>query len=384
MEKRDYYEILGISREADPAAVKSAYRKLALKYHPDRNPGDKQAEDSFKEATEAYEVLSDADKRQRYDRYGHQGLRGGQDFGSYQNVSDIFSDLFGGGIFDDFFGGGRTRSGQARQPVGEPGSDLEIPLPLSLEEIALGIEKTIKYKRFKPCDTCSGSGAQSGSGYDTCPTCHGNGRIQNVRRSVFGQFVNVTTCTACNGSGHVIKDVCQTCKGEGRQQGETTVKVTVPAGVASQNYIPIAGKGHAGRRGGDAGDLFFEIREKEHQHFNRQGNNILYDLTISFPDAALGGEVEVPTLEGSAMLNIEAGTQPGTVLRMRDKGIPNLNSYGRGDQLIRVNVYVPTTLTSKEKGAIKDLAKSGNIAPSSDKVNKESRDFFDKVREVFS
>lgn len=393
MAKRDYYEILGVDKSAGNDELKSAYRKLAMKYHPDRNQNDTVAEEKFKEAAEAYEVLSDENKRHRYDRYGHDGLRSGQDFHQYQNANDIFSafsDLFGGGggaggsIFEDFFGGRGGRRG-GRRSVGEQGSDLRIKLPLTLEEIASGVEKTLKIKRQVACETCNGAGAKPGAGYTSCSACQGTGEIRQVSRSVFGQFVNVAMCANCSGSGQVVKEPCQKCKGEGRERGESTVTVKIPAGVQEGNYIPIRGGGNAGRRGGAAGDAIVIVAEKEHPEFVRDGDDIIYDLSISFPDAALGGEVEVPTLAGTAKLSIDPGSQPGTLLRMREKGIPHLNSYGKGDQIVRINVYVPTQLTAKEKSTLRDFAKSANIAPTSAKKNtKNSKDFFGKVREAFS
>lgn len=395
MEKRDYYEVLGVQQAATKDEIKASYRKLALQYHPDRNPDNKEAEEKFKEATEAYEVLSDETKRQRYDRFGHQGLRGGQDFGQYQNVNDIFSmfsDIFGarggGGssIFDDLFGAaaGGGRSGQRRN-VGEPGSDLKIRLPLSLEEIATGVEKTLKIKRWKNCDSCQGKGAKPGTGYTSCTACNGTGEVRQVTRSMFGQFINVSACGTCGGAGQIVKEPCGTCQGEGRVRGETTLRVNVPAGVSAGNYIPLRGQGNSGRRGGQAGDVLVIIEEKEHPYFRRDGNNILYNLTISFPDAVLGGEVTVPTLDGEAALTIEPGTQPGTQLTLKNKGIPNLNGYGRGDLLVLVNIYVPTKLSAKDKTLLKDLAKSPGISPKPEQLNiQDERDFFDKVREVFS
>ncbi len=392
MNKRDYYEVLGLSKGASADEIKSSYRKLAMKYHPDRNQGDKEAEEKFKEASEAYEVLSDSTKRSRYDQMGHQGLRGGQDFHQYSNINDIFSqfgDIFGGGggasIFEEFFGGGGgRRGGSSRRSVGQPGSDLKIRLPLSLEEIASGVEKTLKIKRQRECDTCSGSGAKAGSGNVTCPTCQGQGEIRQVSRSMFGQFVNISACNNCGGSGQVIKDHCETCKGEGRVNGETTIKVNVPAGVSEGNYIPIQGKGNAGRRGGPAGDVIVVIQEIEHQHFTREGDDVIYNLTISYPDAALGGEVMVPTLGGTAALTIQAGTQPGTVLKMRDRGIPHLNSYGKGDELVHVNVFVPSKLSSAEKELLKELGKSENISPKKSKKSSKDASFFGKVKDAFS
>lgn len=393
MAKRDYYEILGVEKGAGKDTVKAAYRKLALQYHPDRNPGNAEAEDKFKEATEAYEVLSDEQKRARYDRFGHEGMRSGQDFHQYQNVNDIFSmfgDMFGGGaggsIFEQMFGFGGGRQGGQRRSVGEPGSDLKVRLPLTLEEIASGAEKTLSLKHWVECSTCKGTGAKTGSGYTTCTLCNGAGEIRQVSRSMFGQFVNVSVCSNCNGAGQVVKEPCVPCKGDGRVRGDSTVKVTVPAGVSSGNYIPLRGKGNAGKRGGEAGDLMVVIEEQEHEHFIREQDDILYDLTISYPDAALGGEVEVPTLNDTVTLTIEPGTQPGTMLRLRDKGIPHLNAHGRGDQIVRLNVYVPTKLSSKEKEVLRELASSANVAPGAKnhKEGKKGKDFFDKVREVFS
>lgn len=395
MAKRDYYEILGLPKSAAKDEIKAAYRKLALQFHPDRNPDNKEAEDKFKEATEAYEVLSDETKRQRYDQFGHQGLRGGSDFGQYSNINDIFShfgDIFGsagsgggGSIFDEIFNnmGGRSGRGSSRRPTGERGSDLKIRMPLTMEEIARGAEKTVRVKKMQQCDTCAGSGAKPGTGLTTCGTCNGTGEIRQVSRSMFGQFINVSACQSCGGSGQIVKDPCNTCGGEGRTKSEATIKVNIPAGVSEGNYIPLRGQGNAGRRGGDAGDALIIIEEKKHDYFTRSGNDVLYTLTISYPDAALGGEVTVPTLEGSSVISIEAGTQPGTKITLRGKGIPQLNSYDKGNQVILVNVYVPTKLNPKEKATLKELSKSPNIAPKPEE-GKDSRDFFDKVREVFS
>jgi molecular chaperone DnaJ len=390
MSKRDYYDVLGVSQTATKDEIKAAYRKLAMQYHPDRNPDNKEAEEKFKEASEAYEVLSDDTKRQRYDRFGHQGL-GGQDFGQYQNINDIFSmfsDIFGssggrgGSIFDEFFNGSSRQGGQRQRGMGEPGADLKVRLPLTLEEIASGAEKTIKIKRWRKCDACSGSGAKSGSGLAACTACNGSGEIRQVSRSMFGQFINVTVCSTCGGSGKIIKDPCDVCSGEGRTRGETTVKVNVPAGVSQGNYIPLRGQGNAGRRGGAAGDVIVIIEEKEHQHFTRHGNDIHYNLLISFPDAALGGEVGIPTLDGATTVSIAPGTQPGTQITIRDKGIPQLNGYGRGNLIITVNIFVPTRLSSKDKTALKELAKSPNIAPKPE--DSEHSSFFDRMREAFS
>ncbi len=387
MGKRDFYEVLGVSRSATTAEIKAAYRKLALKYHPDRNPDDKEAEEKFKEATEAYEILSDPDKRSRYDRFGLDGLKRGQDFGTYSNIDDIFSafgDIFGGSIFDDFFGGGtRRRSRSARRSVGERGGDIKIKLPLTLEEIAQGVEKTVKLKKYVVCDACGGSGAKSGSGYSACSMCGGSGEIRQVSRSVFGQFVNISTCPNCGGSGQVISEKCDVCGGEGRLQGEEKIKIQIPPGVEEGNYIPLRGKGHAGRRGGEPGDLIAIIEEKEHPYFIRRSDDVIYHLNVSFPQAALGAELTVPTLWGERKIKIEPGSQPGTVITLKNKGLPRLNYSGKGDQFVYLNVFVPVKMSPEEKAALKKLALSPNFDPNRQKAKKSEKDFFKKVKEAF-
>lgn len=368
MAKRDFYQILGVERTASPEEIKKAYRKLALQYHPDRNPGNKEAEDKFKEAAEAYEVLSDPTKRQRYDQFGHEGMRG-TDFRPFTDVNDIFSQFgdifgssgFGGSIFDEMFGGGQGR--QRRRTGNAPGSDLKIRLKLSLEEMATGTEKKVKVKRWKACDTCHGTGARGGHSTITCPACNGAGEIRQVSRSVFGQFVNIAACQNCEGEGKVVKDPCPACKGDGRIQGESTIKVTIPAGVSDAHYIPLRGEGNIGRRGGSAGDLIVMIEEEPHPLFTREGDNIILDLLVTFSEAALGADIEVPTLTGRARLKIEPGTQSGTILRMREKGLPRVNSFSKGDQFVRVNVWVPKTLSSADKALLKQLAASENMNP---------------------
>jgi len=392
MAKRDYYEILGVSRNASGDEIKKAYRKLALKYHPDRNPNNREAEDKFKEAAEAYEILSDADKRQKYDRYGHEGLRPGMDFRPFTDVHDIFStfgDIFGGGlggsIFEDVFGGGGRTTRRSRGYTGVPGSDLKVRLKLSLEEIAAGVEKKIKVKRWEQCGTCHGTGASSPNGYTTCPTCNGTGEIRQVSRSPFGQFVNISTCSQCNGEGRIVRDACPTCRGEGRVFGESTLKINVPAGITSENYIPLKGQGNAGQRGGPPGDLIVLIEEEQHKYFSRNGDDVILDLLISFPEAALGAEVEVPTLSGRAKLKIEEGTQSGKILRMREKGIPHLNTHGKGDQLVRVNVWIPNKLSAKDKDLLRQLESSDNVKPREGDTSAHSeKSFFEKVKKVFS
>jgi molecular chaperone DnaJ len=392
MAKRDYYEILGVTHSASQDEIKKAYRKLALKYHPDRNPNNREAEEKFKEAAEAYEVLGDEGKRRRYDQFGHEGMRPGADFHPFTDINDIFTTFndifagsFGGSIFEDVFSGGRGTRTRSRTHTGTPGSDLKIRLKLSLEEIAGGVEKKIKVRRWEKCTVCSGSGARSASSTIMCPVCNGTGEIRQVSRSPFGQFVNISTCTNCGGEGRVVKDVCTTCSGEGRIQTEATIKVNIPAGVASDNYIPLRGQGNAGRRGGPPGDLIVLIEEETHPHFVRNDDDVILDLLVSYPEAALGTEIEVPTLQGKAKLKIEPGTQSGKVLRMRDKGIPHLNSYGRGDQLVRVNVWVPTRLSQREKEQLKQLENSDNIKPrEGDSSAHSEKSFFEKVKKVFS
>ena len=367
MSKRDYYEVLGVSKNSSEEELKKAYRKLAMQYHPDKNPGDKDAEEKFKEAAEAYEVLSDSQKRAKYDRFGHDGLRGGQDFHSYQNVNDIFShfsDIFGGGfggssIFDDLFSGGSS-SRSRQQSSGTPGSDLKVTLKLTLEEIATGTSKTIKLKKYNKCATCSGTGANSSSGFKSCTVCNGSGEVREVSRSIFGQFVNISVCSNCKGTGKIISDPCRTCSGDGRTYEETKIKVNVPAGVTNNSYMTMRGEGNAGKNGGPSGDIIVVFQEIEHPYFTREGDDLIYDLFLTYPEIVLGTTVEVPTISGRAKLKIEAGTQHGKFLKMRGKGIQHLNQHGMGDQLVRINIHVPTKINSKEKDLLKELGKTPN------------------------
>ena len=379
--KRDFYEVLGIARNASQDEIKKAYRKLALQYHPDRNPNNKEAEDKFKEAAEAYEALGDPTKRQRFDQYGHEGMRG-TDFRSYTDMNDIFSsfgDIFGGGVFDDVFSGGRQ---QRRRSTGQAGSDLKVQLKLALEEIATGVEKKIKIKKWKTCHVCSGSGAKAGSSRTPCPQCGGTGELRQVSRSMFGQFVNITTCLNCGGEGQIIRDHCPACSGEGREQGETTIKVNVPAGVSEGNYLALQGQGNAGRRGVQPGDVIVEFQEVRHEHFARNGDDIIYNALLSFPQAVTGGEIEVPTLTGRSRVKIDPGTMPGKMLRMKEKGIPHLNNYGRGDQLVRIQVWVPTKLNAREKELLRELSSSEHIVPTEDEKS-ANRSFFEKMKNAF-
>jgi molecular chaperone DnaJ len=367
MSKRDYYEVLGVNKGASKDEIKKAYRKLAMQYHPDRNPGDKKAEENFKEAAEAYEVLSHDDKRNKYDRFGHEGVSGSafgtEGFSSVNDIFSHFSDIFGGSsIFDDFFGGGQTRNRSYRKGTGTPGSDLRVTLKLTLEEIATGVTKKIKIKKQVKCTDCNGSGADAGTSLKTCPVCNGAGEVRTVSRSVFGQFVNITACSNCNGEGKTIDTPCKKCFGDGRYNEETTVNIEVPAGIEEGNYLTMRGEGNSGKRGGSNGDIIVVFQELKHKNFVRNADDIVYDLFINFPQAALGSEVEVPTLTGKAVLKIDAGTQPGRILRMRGKGIRHLQSSGTGDQLVRVNVTVPKKLNSKEKELLKQLSQLPNIS----------------------
>lgn len=364
MGKRDYYEVLGVSKNASKDEIKKAYRKIAMENHPDRNPDNKEAEERFKEAAEAYEVLHDDEKRAKYDKFGHQGLRGGQDFHGFDNINDIFShfsDIFGGSIFDDFFGGSSTRSRSRRRSGGTPGSDLRVTLKLTLEEIATGVTKKIKIKKFVTCSSCSGSGAEAGSSKKTCPVCNGTGEIRNISRSVFGQMVNIQSCANCNGEGTVIDKPCRKCMGDGRVNEEVTISIDVPAGVHNENYMTMRGLGNAGIRGGSAGDIIVVFQEIPHDYFIREGDDIIYDLYVSFPELVLGSEVEVPTLTGKAKIKIDAGTQVGKLLRMRERGIKRLHNSGYGDQLVRVNIIIPSKLNSREKELMKELLEMPNI-----------------------
>lgn len=378
MAKRDYYDILGLQKNASEEEVKKAYRKLAMQYHPDRNAGDKTAEERFKEIAEAYEVLRDPQKRTTYDRYGHAGLRGGTGGGFRDfdfDLSDALRTFMSEGIFGEFFGGGRTR----RRGESPRGSDLQVRLNLTLEEVATGVSKKLKIKTFVRCTTCEGSGGAKGSKPVTCPSCGGAGEIRQRSNTIFGQFINVTTCPQCEGEGQIVKEVCHSCRGQGRLEGEKTISVEIPAGVSSGNYLTIRSEGPVGPRGGAPGDVIVVLGEKEHDRFERHGDDILYELPISITQAVLGDRVTIPTLDGEAILEIQPGTQSSKILRMRGKGIPHLNGYGRGDQLVRVLVWIPTKLSAKERDAFAELAKLDGLKPPED-----SRSLFQRMKEALS
>ncbi|MBS1949026.1 MAG: molecular chaperone DnaJ [Bacteroidetes bacterium] len=386
MSKRDYYEILSVSKNASAEEIKKAYRKVAMQYHPDRNPGDKAAEEKFKESAEAYEVLSDTEKRAQYDRYGHAGLNGrgsGGFGGSNMNMDDIFSqfgDIFGDDVFGSFFGGGR-RSSTTSRAKGARGSNLRVKIKLDYEEIAKGVTKNIKVKKYVSCSTCNGNGAKDKSSIQTCGTCGGSGQVRRVTNTFLGQMQTVTTCPTCNGEGTTITAKCPVCKGDGRTYGEETVSIDIPAGVQEGMQLSVGGRGNAGERGGPSGDLIVLVEEEQHPELHRDGLNVGFELFISFPDAAFGTQLEVPTIDGKAKIKIPAGTQSGKIFRLKGKGFPGVNSYEKGDQLIHVNVWTPQHLTPEEKTMLEALSASQNFLP---KPDKNERSFFDKVRELFS
>ncbi|MCS7229697.1 MAG: molecular chaperone DnaJ [Candidatus Kryptonium sp.] len=370
MPKKDYYEILGVSRNATQEEIKRAYRKLAMEYHPDRNPGNKEAEEKFKEITEAYQILSDPEKRKRYDMYGHSGISE-SDYIHFTDVHDIFDvfrdifDSFSGGFFDDFWG---TRTRTQRTQRGIPGSDRKLKLKLTLDEIATGTKKKIKIKHFKTCEACGGTGAKSRSGYTTCPVCNGSGEVKQVRRSFFGQMVTITTCSNCGGEGKVIKEPCNVCGGEGRVYGESVIDIDIPAGVREKNYLTLRGYGDAGIRGGTPGDLIIIIEEEPHPLFTRKGNDIYYTLLISFPEAVLGTEVDIPYINGSLKVKIEPGTPSGKEIRLKGKGLPSVDGNSRGDFVVRIEIWVPNKVTASEKELLQKLLKEGqNIKPNVEK-----------------
>ena len=388
--KRDYYEILGVSKTAAADEIKKAYRKVAMQFHPDRNPGDKGAEDKFKEAAEAYEVLSDADKRAKYDRFGHQafgpGTGGGGGFhpgsGNMEDIFSQFGDIFGDDVFGNFFGGsGRRGGGGAGRSRGIRGSNLRVKLKLSFEEAAKGVSKTIKVKKYISCTTCSGSGAKDKNSVQTCGTCGGNGQVRKVTNTFLGQMQTVTTCPTCNGEGTTITSKCGACKGEGRVYGEETVSVDIPAGVQEGMQLSLSGKGNAGERGGTPRDLIILVEEEAHKELQRDGLNVAFELHISFPDATFGTNAEVPTIDGRAKIKIPPGTQSGKIFRLKGKGFPDVNGYAKGDQLIHVNVWTPQNFTNEEREALEKLNDSPNFKP---QPGKSEKSFFDRVKEVFS
>jgi molecular chaperone DnaJ len=385
MSKRDYYEILGVSKSSTADEIKKAYRKVAMQFHPDRNPGDKEAEEKFKEAAEAYEVLSDQDKRAQYDRFGHAGVNGRGGGGAHgMNMDDIFSnfgDIFGDDIFGSFFGGGGGRQRSGGRTRGTRGSNLRIKLKMNYEEIAKGANKTVKVKKYTNCSTCSGSGAKDKSSIQNCGTCNGTGQVRKVTNTFLGQMQTVGTCPTCNGEGSTITSKCTACKGEGRVYTEETINIDIPAGVQDGMQLSLSGKGNAGERGGAPGDLIVLIEEEQHPELQRDNLNVIYDMHISFTDAVFGANPEVPTIDGRAKIKIPAGTQSGKIFRLKGKGFPVINSYEKGDQLIHVNVWTPQSLTNEEKEMMEKLKDAKNFQPQPEKNEKS---FYAKVKEMFS
>jgi len=387
MAKRDYYEILGVSKTASEDEIKKAYRKKAIQFHPDKNPGNKEAEEKFKEAAEAYEILSNQDKRSRYDQFGHAGV-GGASGGGYSgggmSMDDIFSQFgdifggFGGGGFSGFsnfsgFGGGGS-SGRVNR-----GADLRVKVKLNLKEISTGVEKKIKVNKYISCSHCKGTGAENPNAYSTCSTCHGSGHVTKVMNTILGQMQTQTICSSCGGNGKKITQKCSQCNGEGIERADDVIAINIPAGVAQGMQLSLGGKGNAARHGGINGDLLIVIEEETHPELIRDQNDIIYNLLLSFPQAAMGSTVEVPTLDGKAKIKVEPGTQPGKVLRLKNKGLPSVNHYGTGDLLINIAVYIPEDLTKEQKEILENMDKSPNFQPNKSIKNK----IFNRFRNMF-
>ena len=383
MSKRDYYEILEISKSASGDEIKKAYRKMAIKFHPDKNPGDKVAEEKFKEAAEAYEILSSPEKKQRYDQYGHAGLGGNSGFGGAggfggMNMDDIFSQF--GDIFGGHFGGGGFGGGGRGGRRVNRGSNLRVKVKMTLEEIATGVEKKIKVNKYVACKTCSGSGAKNGSSFNTCSTCRGTGQVTRVTNTILGAMQTTSTCPSCGGEGQTIADKCASCHGDGIVRDEEVISINIPAGVAEGMQLSVNGRGNMGARGGVPGDLIIVIEEIEHEHLKRDGINLFYDHYISFIDAAMGTHIEVPTIDGKAKIKIDPGTHSGKVLRLKAKGLPDINSYSRGDILVNINVWTPQHLTKEEKKILEDLRDSENFKPN---PGKKDKGFFERMKQYF-
>jgi molecular chaperone DnaJ len=393
MAKRDYYEVLGVEKAATADQIKKAYRKKAIQFHPDKNPGDKTAEENFKEAAEAYDVLSNPDKRARYDQFGHAGMSGaagnggpfGGGFGggagmSMDDIFSMFGDIFGGHGGGGFGGFGGFGGGGGQQQRRFRGSDLRVKVKLNLKEISTGVEKKFKLKKYVSCSHCHGTGAEGSSGSETCSTCKGSGLVIRNQQTILGTMQTRVTCPTCGGEGKIIKDKCKECAGEGIVYGEEVVSVNIPAGVAEGMQLSMSGKGNAGKHNGVPGDLLIQVEEEAHPDLVRDENDLIYNLLLSFPTAALGGAVEIPTIDNKVKVKIEAGTQPGKVLRLRGKGLPSVNGYGTGDLLVNVSIYVPETLTRDEKETLEKLESSDSFKPNSsvkEKIFRKFKSFFD-------
>ena len=386
MAKRDYYEVLGVDKSASADDIKKAYRKMAIKYHPDKNPGDKEAEEKFKEAAEAYSVLSDADKKARYDQFGHSGVEGaGPDFsGGFGNLNDSLNDLFGGafgGGFGGFSGFGGGFGGGQRQQRVYRGRDIRVRVKLTLEEIAKGVEKEINIEKNVPCSECGGKGAKNSSDIKTCPACNGTGQVQRVVNSFLGQTVTYSTCQQCGGEGKIISNPCKSCNGTGLVRKRETIKVKIPAGVEAGMQLTIQGEGHAAKNNGINGDLLVVIEEYDHPNLKREGNNLYYTKIISVVDAMLGAEVNIPCLDGDYKIKIEPGTQSGEVVRLRGRGLPSVNGYnGTGDLYVKIGVWIPKKLNKDEKALIESLRDKESFKPN---PTKEDKGFFERLKDLF-
>lgn len=379
MEKRDYYEVLGVAKNATESEIKSAYRKKAVQYHPDKNPGNKEAEEKFKEAAEAYDVLSNPEKRKRYDQFGHAGMSGSGFGGGGMNMEDIFShfgDIFGGHF--DFSGFGGFGSSRSQGPRVRKGTDLRVKVKLSLSEIAAGVEKKIKVKKYVACQHCNGSGSKDGS-METCSTCNGTGRVTRVQQTILGRMQTQSECPNCGGNGKIIKNKCPHCMGEGIVRGEEVISIKIPAGVMEGMQLSVPGKGNAARMGGVNGDLLVVIEEEPHEDLIRDENDLIYNLLLDLPTAVLGGTVEIPTVDGRVKVKIDKGTQPGKVLRLRNKGLPDVNRYGVGDLLVNISVYIPENISADEKKLFEKLQHSSNMKPK----DSASKNFFNRFKHMF-
>ncbi len=375
MSKRDYYEVLGIGKSADESEIKKSYRKMAMKYHPDKNQGDKAAEEKFKEAAEAYDVLSNSQKKSKYDQFGHSAMggNGGGNYGGGMNMEDIFSQF--GDIFGSGFGGGNRGGKRVNK-----GSNLRVKVKLNLQDIANGVEKKIKVNKFVSCKPCSGSGAANGSSFNSCKTCRGSGQVTRIMNTMLGQMQTSTTCPDCGGEGQTITDKCKVCYGDGIVKDEEVITIKIPAGVAEGMQLSVSGKGNAGARSGVNGDLIVAIEEEVDELLRRDGNNLLYEHFVNFADAALGTQIEIPTIDGKAKIKIDAGTQSGKILRLRGKGLPEVNSYSKGDLLVNINVWTPQQLSKEEIKILEKFQTAENFVP---KPTKKDKGFFDRMKEYF-
>ncbi len=385
MSKRDYYEVLEVGKSATPDEIKKAYRKKAIQFHPDKNPDDKDSEEKFKEAAEAYEVLSNPEKKQRYDQFGHAGVGGaagggygGAGFSDIEDIFSAFGDIFGGhfGGFGGFGGGGRSRGGRRVSR----GSDLRVKVKLNLGEVVNGVEKKIKVNKYVACHHCSGTGAKNGSAYSNCGTCGGNGQVTRIQNTLLGRMQTTSTCPTCQGDGKMITDKCSQCAGEGVIRDEEVISIKIPAGVGDGMQLNVSGKGNTGRRGGMNGDLLVVITEEENEELVRDGNNLIHNLFLSFPEITLGTTSEIPTVEGKVKVKIDAGTQPEKILRLRGKGIPDVNGYGRGDLLVRVHVWIPKKLSSEDRKMLEKLQESPGFQEG---PSQSEKSFFAKMRDMF-